>query len=64
MVKANIPISGHYSDLYAKCTPESEAIVERYEFKQNVTTFRNNIDNTLWFDIPFQYQPYWDARLS
>jgi hypothetical protein len=62
---ANVPTDSHQSDLYAKVTPESRAIVKAYKFRENVTTFTNNIDGQRWYDIPFAFQPYWDrvARL-
>ena len=59
---ANIPMSNHYSDLYAKVTPESEKIIFRYEYSNMVRQFISEIDNTLWYDIPFAYQPYWDNK--
>ncbi len=47
-----IPLSGHYSDLYVEVTPETQAIVDNYAFKNNVTKFRSQIDGKLMFDIP------------
>lgn len=44
-----------YSDLYVKVTPFSKAIVSNYEFKHLVTTFIDQIDHELWFEIPFAY---------
>lgn len=43
----------HETDLYAKVTPKSKELVNRYEFKTNVTTFKSELDGTLWYDIPF-----------
>ena len=46
------------TDLYVPKTPETEAIVKQYQYyKQNVTTFRSQIDGTTWYDIPFAYIP-------
>ena len=59
---ANVPLSSHESDLYAMVTPESAAIVKAYKFKGNVTTFQNNVDGKRWYDIPFAFEPYWEAR--
>ncbi len=53
-------ISSHESDLYLKCTPVSENLVDGYEFKQNVRKFSSNIDGSMWFDIPFANDLYWD----
>ena len=54
------------SDLYIKKTPESAKLIAEYEFKENVTTFRSQIDGCIWYDIPFAYTPYWEevARKS
>lgn len=51
------------SDLYVKKTPISENFVNNYEFKCNVRTFRCNIDNKTWYDIPFAYQEYHTKRM-
>lgn len=59
MKLANVPLSHHESDLYAKVTPESRAIISTYEFKKNVTTFASQIDHDLWYDIPFAFDPFW-----
>lgn len=59
---AGVPLDNHESDLYAKVTPESRAIVERYEYRTNVTVFIDQIESKPWFDIPFAFEPYWEAR--
>ncbi len=59
---AGVPLSSHESDLYAKKTPESEAIVAKYQFSQNVTIFNNQVEGGFWYDIPFAYTPWWEAR--
>ena len=48
-------IAHWYSDLYVKATPYSKEIVDQYEYKHLVKTFRDQIDNELWFEIPFAY---------
>lgn len=67
MKAAGVPIASHYSDLYAKVTEESRAIVASYRFKANVTTFTNQVEGGLWYDIPFAFDPFWaklDSQLS
>jgi len=63
MMKADVPISSWQSDLYAKVCEDSVAIVNNYVFKDNVKMFFSQVDNEVWFDIPFAYDPFWD-RLS
>ena len=60
---ANVPLDNHESDLYAKVTPESTTILKTYQFRSQVSTFKNQIDNALWFDIPFAYAPYWENKM-
>lgn len=58
----NIPIDNHESDLYIPVTETTQALVEQYEFRSNVKTFKSQIDGQLWYDIPFAYLPFWEAR--
>jgi len=59
---AGVPLAAHESDLYAMVTPESRKIIQAYEFKGNVTTFRAEDDGKLWYDIPFAYEPFWNRK--
>ena len=59
LLEKGVPLDHHETDLYAKVTPESQAIVRAYEFSNNVTTFTSQIDGDLWYDIPFAYEPQW-----
>lgn len=55
---ANIPaahIDHHASDLYLKVTPETMQIINQLENKSLLTTFTDNIDKELWYEIPFVY---------
>lgn len=60
--EAGVPLDSHESDLYAKVTDISKGIIDKYQFKSNVKMFRNQIDGTLWYDIPFQYAPFWESK--
>lgn len=57
-------IDHHGTDLYIKKTPVSDEIVANYEYKGNVQIFRDQIDNELWYEFPFEYIPEWQDRLS
>jgi hypothetical protein len=48
-------IDHHYSNLYVKRNAASKEIIERYQFKNLVTTFKDQITKTTWYDIPFAY---------
>lgn len=52
-------ISNWQSDLYLRKNAISEKLVNEYEFKQNVKTFKDQIDHVTWYDIPFAYDPFW-----
>lgn len=62
MKLAGVPIDNHESDLYAKVTPESKAIVDKYEHKSNVRAFLAEDGSGAWFDIPLAYDPFWEAK--
>ena len=55
-------IDSHESDLYIKVNNKSKKLIDQYEFKQNVTTFKSNIDSSIWYDIPFAYKPFWNNK--
>jgi hypothetical protein len=59
---SGIEYGNHESDLYIPVNEQTQAIIQTYQFKENVQTFRNQIDGQLWFDVPFAYIPFWEAR--
>jgi hypothetical protein len=63
---AGIPLDHHESDLYVKATPKAREILSRHIreglWGNYVSTFISPIDNTLWYDVPFAYEPFWIAR--
>ena len=50
-------IDHHCSDLYLRVNDISRNLVNQYRFKSLVTTFVDQIDHVLWYDIPFAYTP-------
>lgn len=50
------------SDLYLKVTPISTALIEQYDFKENVKKFIDNIDHEPWYEIPFANTDWWEAK--
>ena len=65
---AGIETAAHESDLYFPVTPETRAILKRFPIQQwNATVFTNEAHPNIgerWFDVPFAYDPYWQARES
>ena len=51
-----VKIDNHCTDLYFPVTEETKKVVNSYIYKRNVTTFKSQIDGTLWFDIPFAFE--------
>lgn len=62
VVAQGIEHDHHESDLYILATPEATALVKGYQFACNVTQFRHQVDGLIWYDVPFAYRPYWDAK--
>ena len=62
--EAGVLLDYHESDLYAKKCPESIAIIEKYEFKNNVRLFWDSINKEPWYDIPFAFDPFWERRIK
>lgn len=51
-------IDHHYSDLYVRKTPKSTEIVNRLTTKSLLSTFKDNIDGDIWYELPFCYTPF------
>jgi hypothetical protein len=64
---AGIELDSHESDLYAKSTPESRQIIANHVAAGTlkcVTVFTNQRDGSVWFDIPFHFDPWWASRVQ
>lgn len=62
IVQAGIQYSNHCSDLYVPDTKETRAILAQFPEICMTTRFRHNEYNTIWIDVPFAYEPYWELR--
>ena len=62
MKKAGVEISSHESDMCVPVNITTQAIIDNYDYKCNVSTFINETDGKQWFDIPFSYRPFWDKK--
>jgi len=56
-----VEIDHHESDLYVPVTKETQAFLAQFP-EMSVTMFTSLIDNKLWFDIPFMYEPFWPKK--
>lgn len=53
-------IDHHCSDLYLRVNAISDELVKQYDYKSHITTFVDQIDHVLWYEIPFAYYgPGW-----
>ena len=57
---AGVPLDSHESDLYAKVTPASTAIIKASGW--SYSTFISQIDGLRWYDLPFAYLPFWERK--
>lgn len=67
LLAAGCEMDNHESDLYVKVTKESSAVIQAWMKEgsgtvASPTIFTSNIDGQAWYDIPFCYQPFWEAR--
>ncbi len=68
ILDAGIDFSHHFSDLYIPVTPETQNLLAKYpQAQKNTTTFINQspeFSGQLWFDVSFEYDPYWHSSHS
>lgn len=59
-----LEIDNYESDLYLKCGKEADALVEKWNLSggNSARKFICQTDSSYWWDIPFQYSPYWEAK--
>lgn len=55
-------IDHHASDLYIRGYSDSQALLNRFQYRHMVKTFVDNIDHVLWYDLPFCYDPTMTRR--
>jgi hypothetical protein len=66
LVAAGVEVANHYSDLYFPVNELTMEIVDEARidgvYASKPKMFRHSQLGTLWFDAPFQFDPYWQAR--
>jgi len=60
LIEAGQPVSNWQSDLYTPVNEVTRALVKKHGHKAEV--FTSQIDGKPWFDVPFQFDPYWEKR--
>ena len=57
---AGCEMDSHESDLYIRATDTARRILS--EHNQPASLFYSERDKSLWFDVPFAYDPFWENR--
>lgn len=60
ILKRGIPHASHESDLYIPVTAETRELLKASGLDAGI--FRNQVEGGFWFDVPFMFDPWWDAR--
>ena len=62
---AGCAIDSHESDLYVEDTETARKIIEQARkggHPVSPSRFVNQITKTIWIDLPFCFDPWWEAR--
>lgn len=63
VVEAGIPHASHESDLYLPDTSAvRDILVKHPAWLCNIERFKNRVEGGSWIDVPFAYDPWWEAR--
>lgn len=60
LIEAGQQVEHHDSDLYCKVNDVTRDLMKKHDIRPEV--FRSETDGKLWFDAPFQYDPFWERR--
>lgn len=59
-VEAGFDLDNHESDLYIKDCQAARTLLNQRG--QKFERFLSAVDGSMWLDVPFVYQPFWDAK--
>lgn len=59
VVNLGIEFDHHYSDLYLPFNEKTQKLVNKYAGEVVPSTFINQVVGGVWYDLAFQYLPYW-----
>lgn len=60
--QADCKMDNHESDLYVEDTQTARDIIARFDL--SFRPFKSNADGKNWLEVPFMYQPFWDAKFQ
>jgi hypothetical protein len=63
LTAAGCEVGNSRSNLHVKCSDKAETIILYHCLLPNsnltYSQFRSNIDKSLWYEVPFAYDPFW-----
>ena len=65
-VEAGVPVEGRFGDMYIPVNPTTAELV-KVHLKDGGTKpeiFTSQIDGKLWYDVPFAFKPFWEAKAA
>ncbi len=62
LLAAKVEISNHESDLYFEISDVSNDILTRHP-EARPKRFLNQITYTMWYEVYFAYDPWWEKRM-
>lgn len=60
VIAKGIKHDNHESDLYIPYTEENMRMVKEADW--SVSMFTNQVEGGTWLDLPFAYDPFWEAK--
>ena len=64
---AGCALDNHESDLYVKLDATSREVLRVWALEGPLnrwSTFRSEVDGTIWADIAFRFEPFWTRRAA
>jgi len=56
-------VENHEADLYIEVNDINRKILSRHPLEmRNATKFKNEVTGKLCWDVPFGFDPYWEAK--
>jgi len=65
VIRLGIDHDHHESDLYLPATAQVCTLLKTYKiepYTPAAPSFRHAVHGTRWLDVPFKYDPWWEAR--
>jgi hypothetical protein len=62
LIEAGIKVSNHESDLYCPVNEQTRELLKKHNLKGSM--FKNRVEGGYWFDVPFQFDPFWEKRAA